>query len=84
LCSEPIINYWKRYQPNALIIDASLGDNKKPGSLGTILTQINPEGQHCVIAYASIKFQKHKCNCTPYLLKMQAAIWGMDHFCTYV
>jgi hypothetical protein len=36
-----------------LIVDASLGDDKKPGGLGAILTQIDNTGQHCVIAYAS-------------------------------
>ena len=40
------------------------------------------QGEHCVIAYASRKLQKHECNYTPFLLEMQAAIWGMDHFAT--
>jgi RNase H-like domain found in reverse transcriptase len=71
-------------RPYALIIDASLGDNKKPGGLGAILTQINPNGEHCVIAYASRKLQKHECNYAPFLLEMRAAIWGMDHFSTYI
>jgi hypothetical protein len=46
--------------------------------------QIDKTGQHCVIAYASQKLQKHECNYTPFLLEMQAAIWGMDHFSTYM
>jgi hypothetical protein len=49
-----------------------------------ILTQINPVGQHCIIACASRKLQKHECNNTPFLLEMQAAIWGMDHFSTHL
>ncbi len=82
LCSEPIVDYPRRNRPYALIVDASLGDEKKPGGLGAILTQINQKGEHCVIAYASRKLQKHECNYTPFLLEMQAAIWGMDHFGT--
>jgi RNase H-like domain found in reverse transcriptase len=82
LCLEPIVDYPRSNRPYTLIIDASLGDHKKPGGLGAILTQINPNGEHCVIAYASRKLQKHKCNYTPFLLEMQAAIWGMDHFST--
>jgi hypothetical protein len=66
------------------VVDASLGDDKKPGGLGAILTQLDSLGQHCVIAYASRKLQKHECNYTPFLLEMQAAIWGMDHFTTYL
>jgi hypothetical protein len=46
--------------------------------------QINQSGEHCVIAYASQKLQKHEKNYTPFLLEMQAAIWGMDHFSTYL
>jgi hypothetical protein len=84
LCSEPIVDYPRRNRPYALIVNASLGNDKKPGGLGAILTQINPNGEHCVIAYASRKLQKHECNYTPFLLEMQAAIGGMDHFGTYL
>jgi hypothetical protein len=82
LCSEPVVDYPRRNRPYALIVDASLGDDKKPGGLGAILTQINQSGEHCVITYASRKLQKHECNYTPFLLEMQAAIWGMEHFAT--
>jgi hypothetical protein len=74
LCSEPIVDYPHSNRPYALIVNASLGDDKKPGGLGAILTQMNSNGQHCVIAYASRKLQKHECNYTPFLLEMQAAI----------
>jgi hypothetical protein len=65
-------------------VDASVGDDKKPSGLEAILTQINSSGEHCVIAYTSRKLQKHECNYTPFLLEMQAAIWGMEHFGTYL
>jgi hypothetical protein len=84
LCSESVVDYPRSNRPYALIVDASLGDDKKPGGLGAILTLVNPNGQHCVIAYASRKLQKHKCNYTPFLLEMQAAILSMDHFATYL
>jgi hypothetical protein len=84
LCSEPIVYYPRRDRPYALIVDAALGDDAHPGGLGAILSQINKSGEHCVIAYASRKFQKHEKNYTPFLLEMQAAIWGMDHFSTYL
>jgi hypothetical protein len=84
LCSEPIVEYPLQNNPYALIVDASLGDDKKSGGLGAILTQINPDGQHLVIAYTSRKLQKHECNYTPFLLEMQATIWGMEHFNTYL
>ncbi len=84
LCSEPVVDYPRKDCPYALIANVSLGDDKKPGGLGAILTQLNPQGEHCVIAYASRKLQKHERNYTPFLLKMQAAIWGMEHFETYL
>jgi hypothetical protein len=82
LCSEPVIDYPRKNRPYALIVDASLGNDKKLGGLEAILTQVNQKGEHCVIAYASRKLQKHECNYTPILLEMQVAIWGMEHFAT--
>ena len=76
----------RRNRPYALIMDASLGDSdqKKPGGLGAILTQIDENGEHQVIAYASRKLVQHKKNYTPYLLEMQAAILAMEHFDTHL
>ena len=84
LCSEPVVDYPRRDRPYALITDAALGDDKNPGGLGAILTQVKQNGEHCVIAYASRKLQKHEKNYTPFLLEMQAAIWGMEHFATHL
>ena len=84
LCSEPVIGYPRRDRDYALITDAALGDDKNPGGLGAILTQIDQKGEHVVIAYASRKLQKHEKNYTPFLIEMQAAIWGMEHFHTYL
>jgi hypothetical protein len=84
LCSEPIVDYPRRDRPYALIVDATLGDDAHPGGLSAILSQINKSGEHCVIAYASRNLKKHEKNYTPFLLEMQAAIWGMDHFSTYL
>ena len=80
LCSEPVIDYPRSNRPYALITDACVGDDKHPGGLGAILTQIDENQEHKVIAYASRKLQKHEKNYTPFLLEMQAAIWGMEHF----
>jgi transposase InsO family protein len=84
LVSEPVMAYPRRNRKYALITDASLGDEKKAGGLGAILTQLDEKGEHQVIAYASRKLQKHECNYTPFLLEMQAAIWGMEHFAVYL
>jgi hypothetical protein len=84
LCSEPSISYPRRDRRYALITDAALGDDLHAVGLGAILTQTDAAGSHNVIAYASRKLQKHEANYTPFLLEMQAAIWGMEHFETYL
>ena len=84
LCSEPVVGYPRRDRPYALITDACQGLDGQPGGLGAILTQVDRQGEHVVIAYASRKLQKHEKNYTAFLLEMQAALWGMDHFDTYL
>ena len=66
------------------IIVYIFSDQKKPGGLGTILTQIDEKGEHQVIACASRKLVQHEKNYMPYLLEMQAAIWAMEHFDTHL
>jgi hypothetical protein len=77
LCSEPIVDYPRRDRPYALIVDAALGDDVHPGGLGAILSQLNLAGEHCVIAYASRKLQKHEKNYTPFCskCKLQFGVW---------
>jgi transposase InsO family protein len=84
LVSGPIVDYPRANRPYALIVDAALGDDKNCGGLGAILTQINERKEHCVIAYASRKLSAHEKNYTPYLLEMQACVWGIEHFCNYL
>ena len=84
LCSEPVMDYPRRDRSYCLITDASAGDEKHPGGLGAILTQLDENKQHKVIAYASRKLATHEKNYTPFLLEMQASIWGMEHFFTYL
>ena len=84
LCSEPVVDYPRKDRAYALITDASLGDDKKPGGLGAILAQVDKQGKFYVIAYASRGLQVHERNYTPFLLEMQACLWGMDHFETYL
>ena len=84
LISEPIVDYPRQNRSYALIVDAALGDDKNVGGLGAILTQINEKQEHCVIAYASRKLSAHEKNYTPFLLEMQACVWGIDHFGNYL
>jgi len=84
LCSEPVVDYPRKNRPYVLITDASFGDEKTPGGLGAILTQVDQHNEHRVIAYASRKLAKHEKNYTPFLLEMQAALWAMDHFHVYL
>ncbi len=80
LCSQPVLAYPRSDEQYALITDASFDDKNTVGGLGAILTQMDKEGCFYVIAYASRKLQKYEQNYTPFLLEMQAAIFGMETF----
>jgi hypothetical protein len=80
LCSQPVLAYPRADREYAPITDPSFGDENTAGGLGAILTQMDTEGQFYIIAYASRKLQKYKKNYTPFLLEMQAAIFGMETF----
>jgi hypothetical protein len=80
LCSQPVLAYPRADREYALITDASFGDENTAGGLGAILTQMDTEGRFYVIAYASRKLQKYEENYMPFLLEMQAAIFGMETF----
>jgi hypothetical protein len=64
----------------ALITDASFGNENTAGGLSAILMQLDEKGQFYVIAYASRKLRKYEKYYTPFLLEMQAAIFGMETF----
>ena len=84
LISEPIVDYPRQNRPYSLIVDAATGNETNEGGLGAILCQTDEKGQQRVIAYASRALIKHEKNYTPFLLEMMAAVWGMDHFSTYL
>ncbi len=80
LCPQPVLAYPRSDRQYALITDASFWDETKAGGLRAILLQLDEKDQFYVIAYASRKLQKYEKNYTPFLLEMQAAIFGMETF----
>ena len=84
LISEPIVDYTRKHMPHSLIVDASTGTGEINGGLGAMLCQTDEDGEERVIAYASRQLLKHEKNYTPFLVEMQAMIWAMDHFDTYL
>jgi hypothetical protein len=84
LCSEPVVNYSCNNRPYALIVDASSGNNKNEGGLGAVLCQDDEKGELHVIAYASRSLSKHEKNYAPFLLKLNACTWGIEHFSVYL
>ena len=68
-----------------LTTDAATGDkNGNPGGLGAYLSQMDDNNQERVIAYASRPLQDHEKNYPPFLLEMQAAIFGIEYFYVYL
>ena len=84
LITEPVVDYPRKNRPYSLIVDASTGTTEVAGGLGAILSQTDENGEERVIAYASRQLLKHEKNYTPFLVEMQAMVWGMDHFDTYL
>ncbi len=80
LCSQPVLACPRYDCQYALITDASFGDENTAGGLVAILMQIDKEGCFYAITYASRKLQKYEQNYTPFLLEMQADIFGMETF----
>ncbi len=52
--------------------------------MGAILTQIDKEGNHFAISFASRQLKDHEKNYSPFLLEAAAAVWGMDIFNEYL
>jgi hypothetical protein len=58
----------------ALITDAAMGSADFSGGLGAILTQMDKNGNHYAISFASCQLKDHKKNYSPFLLEAAAAV----------
>jgi hypothetical protein len=67
-----------------LITDAATGTADFSGGLGAILTQMDKNGNHYAISFASRQLKDHKKNYSPFLLEAAAAVWGMEVFNEYL
>ena len=79
LCESPIVSHPKRGLYFHLANDAAAGDNTFPGGFGAVLTQI----WHDISEHASRSLKQNE-NYSAYLLKLAAAVWGIDHFSVYL
>jgi hypothetical protein len=83
LCSEPVIAYPRSEKAFSLIVGAATSSEEEKGILGAILCQTDKKGNPRVIYYASRALSTGEKNYKTFLLEMQAACWGMDHFSTF-
>ncbi|CAB4039251.1 Transposon Ty3-G Gag-Pol poly [Paramuricea clavata] len=83
LSAAPVMAYPDPNLTFHLTVDAATGDQQKPGGLGAYLSQFH-NGVEKVIAYASRGLKQHEKNYPPFLLEMQAAVYGIDHFYVYL
>jgi hypothetical protein len=84
LTSDPVMAFPRVDRQYALITDAATGTLDTPGGSGAILTQIDKDGNHFAISFASRQLKDHKINYSPFLLEAAAAVWGMDIFNEYL
>ncbi len=61
-------------------MDASTGTDTIEGGMGAILCQIDKSGKFHAISYASKQLIKHKKNCSPFLLEMDAVVWAIEYY----
>ena len=84
IASEPILAYPNRTGTLHLYTDGAQGDAENEGGLGAVLMQDDVNGVKRTIGFASRRLQKHEKNYPAFLLEMQAAIFGMEYFETYL
>jgi hypothetical protein len=84
LTADPVVMHPRRGKPFILTTDGSLGDKDNVGGLGAVLTQLDDGGKERVVAYASRTLRKHEKNYSAYLIEMAAAVFGIEHFDTYL
>ena len=83
LISAPVVQYPRRQGHYRLHTDGCTGDSVRPGGMGACLMQVQ-DGQERVIAYASRSLRDHEKNYGAYLVEMAAAVFGIEHFDTYL
>ncbi len=84
LCSEPKEDYPHCNCPNALIMEASLQNDKKPSGLGAMLTLIDSDGQHCITPMPASSYRSMNVTTHHSFLKCKLPFWGIDLFGTYL
>ena len=87
MSTGPILQYSRKNGKYHLYVDSATGrfdGEGHEGGLGAVLLQENRDGTKGVIGYASRRLQTHEQNYSAYLLEMQAAIYGMEHFEAYL
>jgi len=84
ISTEPILSYPTRDGKYHLFTDAAVGDKNNAGGLGAVLMQEKEDGDKAVISYASRRIHKNEMGYPPFLLEMQAAVYGMETFEHYL
>jgi RNase H-like domain found in reverse transcriptase len=84
LTSDPVMAFPRSDRQHALITDAATGTANFSGGLGAILKQIDKDGNHYAISFASRQLKDHEKNYSPFLLEAAAAVWGTEVFNEYL
>ena len=84
LLNPPVLAYPNPKLDYHLMVDASIGSEDIPGGIGASLVQIDKNGIPKAIGFDSRGLSKHEKNYSAYLLEMQAACFGIQHFDVYL
>ncbi len=84
LTLDPVMAFPWSDRKYALITDAATGTADFSCGLGAILMQVDNNGNHYAISFASRQLKYHEKNYSPFLLEAAAAVWGMEVFNEYL
>jgi hypothetical protein len=84
LISEPIVGHPARDKRFILQTDGALGNTSNSGGLGAVVMQEGDDGNDRFIANALHQLKGYEKNYLAFLLEMQAAVFGIEHFDVYL
>jgi hypothetical protein len=84
LCTQPVLAFPKPNIPFVLATDASAGDDKSPGGIAGVLSQVGQDSLEHVVAYCSRTLKPHEKNYSTMLLETFAASFAIQHFSVFL
>jgi hypothetical protein len=80
IAARPVMAFPRPKGEYHLFVDATVDKGKTAGGLGAVLMQDQPDGVRRPVAFGSRRLSKHEQNYPPFLVQIQAAVYGMETY----